>query len=117
MAQWRLVISVEPLGIALFEYGDKLVVGQLQVAVRGIEKYLVIDPLGFMVGEAIAAVGYGIRHEHVKQACSGDYQVFAVIAFHDTTSIVLTLVVDFGCSHFEFLVVPRLRMVGRSGGK
>lgn len=116
MAQWRLVISVEPLGIALFEYGDKLIVGQLQVAVRGIEKYLVIDPFGFTVGEAIAAVGYWIRHYSVKQARSGYYQVLAVIAFHDTASVVLALVVDFSCSHFEFLVVPLLRMFGRSGG-
>ncbi len=116
MAQWRLVISVEPLGIALFEYGDKLVVGQLQVAVRGIEEYLVIDPFSFMVGETIAAVGGGIRHESVKQARSGDYQVFAVIAFHDTTRVVLALVVDFSCSHFEFLVMPLLRMFGSSSG-
>lgn len=116
MVQWRLVISVEPLGIALFEYGDKLVVWQLQVVVRGIEEYLVIDPFGFMVGETMTAVGSGIRHEHVKQARSGYYQVLAVIAFHDTASVVLALVVDFSCSHFEFLVVPLRLMVGRSGG-
>ena len=108
--------SIKPFRIILFKFLYQFIIGQTKVYVKGIEEYIFINFFGFLVCETIAAVGYGIRHECVKQTCSGDYQIFAIITFHDTASIVLAPVVDFSCSHFEFLVMPLRRRVGRSSG-
>lgn len=91
--------SVKPFGVALSEYCDKFVVGELQIIFGGIVEDFFIDTLRFLVGEAVAFVGDWIRHKCVKQFQSTDNKALALVACHDTAGIVRTLVVDFSRCH------------------
>ena len=94
--------SIKPIGVALAEYCDKFVVGELQVTFGGIVEDFFIDTLRFLVGEAVAFVGDWIRHKCVKQFQPTDDKALALVACHDTAGIVRALVIDFGCRHISF---------------
>ena len=97
---WKLFgFSVEPIGVALAEYCDKFVVGELQVTFGSIKEDFFIDTLRFLVGEAVAFVGDWIRHKCVKQFQSTDDKALALVACHDTAGIVRAFVVDFSRCH------------------
>ena len=91
--------SVKPFGVALSEYCDKFVVGELQIIFGGIVEDFFIDTLRFLVGEAVAFVGDWIRHKCVKQFQPTYDKALAPVACHDTADIVRTFVVDFSRCH------------------
>ena len=65
-ADW---VSVKPIGVALAEYCDKFVVGQLQITLGCIVEDFFIDTLRFLVGEAYgdgAGFIYEITHKAIK---------------------------------------------------
>ena len=95
-ADW---VSVKPIGVALAEYCDKFVVGQLQITLGCIGEDFFIDTLRFLVGEAVAFVCDWVRHKCVKQFQSTDNKALALVACNDTAGIVRTLVVDFSRCH------------------